>query len=87
MALALSKIAKSIKKVKGNTWTVKSLKITKKVKVMKKHVDYTNMKKKDIPYGHYFKWVEFHNNKTKLAQEAKLNETKLAMKTKKLIFK
>jgi hypothetical protein len=81
MALKLSKLAKSIKKVKGNTWTVKSLKGTKKVKVMKKGVDYTHMKKKDIPHGHYFKWIEFHNNKW----IAELNErTRLASQTKKL---
>ena len=87
MTLALSKLAKSIKNVKGSTWTVKSLKGTKKVKVMKEHVDYTHMKKKDIPYGHYFKWIAFHNSKIKLAEQAKLNDkTKLALQIKKLIF-
>jgi hypothetical protein len=54
MAFALSKVAKSL--------VNKKKKVLKKT-AMKKDVDYTNMKKKDIPCGHYFKWIEFHNNK------------------------
>ena len=31
-------------------------------------MEYTNMKKDDVPYGHYFKWVAFHS---KLMQQNK----------------
>ena len=58
---------KSMKKQK-QAKSMKSMKKQEQVKCMRKP-DYTNMQKKDIPHGHYFKWVAFHSELLRLKKE------------------
>ena len=56
----------------------------KPAKRMKK-LNYATMAKKDIPYGHYFKWVAFHNKRRQL--EKKQREKQQRMKIQKKCMK
>ena len=47
--------------------------------------DYANMKKTEIPCGHYFKWVDFHSQKLKVQLKKVKNDKKsVGKKVKKL---
>ena len=72
LQLPMPTISKNVKKVRGR-------KEVKVMKAMKKLMDYNKMKKRDIPHGHYFAWVDFHSKKL---MDQKLMKKKLTTKKK-----